>query len=93
MSGYLVPDRFHVTAYNGDHQASAILRWEGENHDCTMTAVGPWGQVSGKGAGTAADGQQLTRPTRRKRRQDLPVAEQPWALAERSAKALNAARS
>ncbi|WP_307079067.1 hypothetical protein [Streptomyces canus] len=41
MSGYLVPDRFHVTAYNGDHQASAILRWEGENHDCTMTAVGP----------------------------------------------------
>ncbi|MGW0424065.1 hypothetical protein [Streptomyces sp. NPDC003015] len=32
---------FDVTAYNGDHQASAILRWEGENHDFTMTPSAP----------------------------------------------------
>ncbi|MFE3856647.1 hypothetical protein ACFXPN_36630 [Streptomyces griseorubiginosus] len=50
MSGYLVPDHFDVIAYHGDHQASARLRWKGENHDFTMTADGPWGRVSGKGA-------------------------------------------
>ena len=33
--------RFDVAAYNGDHQASAILRWEGENHDFTMTPSAP----------------------------------------------------
>lgn len=43
--------------------------------------------------GTAADGHRLTRAAPRKRRQDLTGAEQPWAFAERSAKALNAALS
>ncbi|MER7566753.1 hypothetical protein ABTZ93_27845 [Streptomyces sp. NPDC097941] len=33
--------RFDVTAYNGGHQASAILRWEGENHDFTRPPSAP----------------------------------------------------
>jgi hypothetical protein len=49
MSG-LVPDRFEVLAFNGDRQADAVLRWEGDDrdHDYTVTVEGPWGQVSGR---------------------------------------------
>ncbi|MFF4783793.1 hypothetical protein ACFY3E_21125 [Streptomyces griseorubiginosus] len=48
MSG-LVPHRFDVLAYHGDRHAPAVLRWEGENHDYTVTADGPWGRVTGRG--------------------------------------------
>ncbi|MEU5239818.1 hypothetical protein ACFW9M_31570 [Streptomyces lydicus] len=48
MSGYLVPDRFEVLAFNGDQQADAVLSWEGENHDFTVIADGPWGHVTGR---------------------------------------------
>ncbi|MEV7381987.1 hypothetical protein [Streptomyces lydicus] len=48
MSGHQVPDRFDVLAFNGDQQADAVLRWEGENYDFTVTADGPWGQVTGR---------------------------------------------
>ncbi|WP_310717504.1 hypothetical protein [Streptomyces lydicus] len=48
MSGHQVPDRFDVLAFNGDQQADAVLRWEGGNYDFTVTADGPWGQVTGR---------------------------------------------
>ncbi|MEU5015778.1 hypothetical protein AB0G35_37095 [Streptomyces sp. NPDC021749] len=48
MSGYLVPDRFEVLAFNGDQQADAVLRWEGGNRDFTVIADGPWGHVTGR---------------------------------------------
>lgn len=35
----------------GDYQAPCVRHWEGQSHDFTMTADGPWGQVTGKGAG------------------------------------------
>lgn len=48
MSG-LVPHRFDVLAYNGDRRADVVLRWEGGDHDYTVTADGPWGEVTGRG--------------------------------------------
>ncbi|MFI1200717.1 hypothetical protein K2224_38970 (plasmid) [Streptomyces sp. BHT-5-2] len=48
MSGHLLPDRFEVLAFNGDQQADTVLRWEGENYDFTVTADGPWGNVTGR---------------------------------------------
>lgn len=48
MSGRQVPDLFEILAFNGDQQADAVLRWEGENYDFTVTADGPWGHVTGR---------------------------------------------
>lgn len=48
MSGYQVPDRFEVLAFNSDQQADAVLCWEGDNYDFTVIADGPWGHVTGR---------------------------------------------
>ncbi|MGW9047849.1 hypothetical protein ACWGQL_35710 [Streptomyces lydicus] len=48
MSYNQVPDRFEILAFNGDQQADAVLRWEGDNYDFTVLADGPWGQASGR---------------------------------------------
>ncbi|MEU8686604.1 hypothetical protein [Streptomyces sp. NPDC048611] len=48
MSGHPVPDRFDILAFHQGRQAYAVLRWEGGNHDFTVTADGPWGRVTGR---------------------------------------------
>lgn len=48
MSGYQVPDRFEVLAFNSAQQADAVLCWEGDNYDFTVIADGPWGHVTGR---------------------------------------------